>query len=44
LFFDKPKEIKKHQCQKRMKVRRGTFNFATHLIPLKRPYIKQFKE
>jgi hypothetical protein len=25
-------------------VRRGTFNFATHLKPLKRPSIKQFKE
>jgi hypothetical protein len=44
LFFDKPKEIKKHQRQKRIKVRRGTFNFATHLKPLKRSSIKQFKE
>jgi hypothetical protein len=25
-------------------VRRGTFNFATHLKPLKSPSIKQFKE
>jgi hypothetical protein len=44
LFFGIPNKNKEKQRQKRKKVRRGTFNFATHLKPLKRPSIKQFKE